>query len=117
MDFNNVWISGRVVSEPVLGKTGNGIDALTFKMKTIESERDEATGKWTERYTTMEYVVYGRLARIAAAEIKKYSYLAVEGRLCVSSWDAEEGRRHRVQCQVRRYRIEEPERRKPVMTA
>lgn len=117
MDFNSVWISGRVISDPVLGKTSGGIDALSFKMKTIENELDETTGKWIERYTTMEYVVYGALARIASAEIKRNDFLAAEGRLCVSSWNAPEGRRHRVQCQVKRYRIEEAERKTRVVPA
>ena len=107
MDFNSVWLSGKVMAEPIAGKTGNGIDALSFKMITKQAEQDRDTGKWFDRNTVLEYVLYGSLAKIAAAEIHRDDQVAVEGRLSVSTWDKGKGPQHRVQVMVEKYDVQE----------
>lgn len=114
MDFNSAWLSGRVIQDPVTGKTTNGIDALTFKMITTENDRDAKTGVWREREMVLEYVVYGGLAKIAAAEIRRNDRLSVEGRLTVSTWEKNGRLCSRVQVVVCRYRFDEAPRNRRV---
>lgn len=114
MDFNQAWLSGRVIQDPVIGKTSNGIDALSFKMITKENEQDASTGTWRERATVLEYVVYGALAKIASNEIKRDDRLSVQGKLTVSTWEKGGGVRHRVQVVVTRYNVEDIRRGKKV---
>ena len=111
-DFNSTFLSGRIVSVPVAGKTKKGIDALSFKVRVTEDERDEATGKWVERETVLECVAYGALARMAASELHAGDQIYIEGRNVVSTWEQEGNVRHRVQIQVKRYSAEPAQKRK-----
>ena len=112
-DFNYVWLSGVVTDDPRSGLTADNIDALSFKMATVENRQDFATGAWRESTMVLKYVIYGSLAKIAAAEIRRGMRLSVEGKVTISHWNKGNGPQHRVQIDVRRWRVDDARRQRP----
>ena len=82
---NRVILVGRLVAQPELRETGNGIHVTTVRIATNDREQAEFH----------DVVLWRQLADFAAAYMSKGRLVYVEGRLQGRTWEASDGSQRR----------------------
>ncbi len=95
--LNRAQVIGNVTRDPEVKTIGSGQMVASFSVATNSSWTDKM-GQKQEKSEFHNIVVWGKLAEIAQAYIKKGRKLYVEGRMQTRDWEGEDG--------VKRYRTE-----------
>lgn len=85
MNFNKVFILGRLTADPQLKTIPSGQSVATFSIATNRVWTDK-TGKKQEEVEYHNIVVWGRQAEVANQFLAKGSVAFIEGRLRTRSW-------------------------------
>lgn len=87
---NKVQLMGRLGQDPELKTVGNGQAMLKLRLATNERFKS-AQGEWKDDTQWHSTVAWGKLAERMAAQVRKGSGIAVEGRLVHSSYEGKDG--------------------------
>jgi len=90
--FNNVILVGRLVREPELRYTPNGVALAKF---TLALDRPRANGQAEKETDFIDCVAWRQQAEHISNYGEKGRLMGVEGRLQVRKWDAPDGTRRR----------------------
>lgn len=115
-NLNKVFLIGRLVADPQLQHTNDGIPFTRFRIAVNRPYKDR-NGNWQEDTLFIDVVVWGKAADRAVSRFNKGTRILVEGSLRQSSWETESGeRRSRIEVRAERVaaldprrEIEEPE--------
>jgi len=98
MNFNKVFLLGRLTSDPELRNLPSGQPVCNFRMATNRNWTDRESGEKQEKVEYHTVVAWRKLATIVSQYLRKGGLVFVEGRLTTRSWDDSSG--------VKRYRTE-----------
>lgn len=90
--LNRAQVIGNVTRDPEVRQTGGGQMVASFSVATNSSWTDK-TGQRQEKAEFHNIVVWGKLAEIAQAYVKKGRKIYVEGRMQTRDWDGEDGQK------------------------
>jgi single-strand DNA-binding protein len=90
--LNRAQVIGNVTRDPEVRQTGGGQMVASFSIATNSSWVDK-TGQRQEKAEFHNIVVWGKLAEIAQAYVKKGRKIYVEGRMQTRDWDGEDGQK------------------------
>lgn len=90
--MNHIVIIGRLTKDPELRYTPNGVAVATF---TVAVDRPVKQGKEKEA-DFIPTVTWQKLAENCTEYLRKGRMVAVEGRLQIRSYDAQDGQKRRV---------------------
>jgi single-strand DNA-binding protein len=94
MNFNKVFILGRLTADPQLRSTASGQPVASFALATNRVWTDKV-GQKQEATEFHNIVVWGRQAEVASKFLTKGSLAFIEGRLQTRSWDDKDGQRRK----------------------
>lgn len=94
--LNRVILIGRLTKDPELRYTPNGVAVTTFSLAV---NRDFKNAKGEKDTDFINIVVWRQLAELCANYLSKGKLAAVEGRLQIRSYDAQDGQ-HRTVAEV-----------------
>ena len=86
--LNKVILIGRLTREPELRYTGSGIPVANFS---IAVDRPYSNQQGERETDFIRIVVWRKLAEVCAKNLGKGRLVAVEGRLQISSYEAQDG--------------------------
>lgn len=92
--LNHIVLIGRLVRDPELKHTGNGIPVCTFRIAVDRDQADKETGRREADF--VDIVTWRTTAKFAAKYFHKGSLAAVSGRLQIRSYDDKNGERRSV---------------------
>lgn len=95
MNFNRVFIIGRLTNDPQLKTTPGGQSVATFSMATNRTW----VNKQGVRQQDVQYhniVVWGRQGEVANQFLKKGTMAMIEGRLQTRKWQDKQGQNHSI---------------------
>lgn len=95
--LNRAQIIGNVTKDPEVRQTSGGQTVASFSVATNSSWVDK-TGQRQEKAEFHNVVVWGKLAEVAQAYLKKGRKVFIEGRMQTRDWEGEDG--------IKRYRSE-----------
>lgn len=91
--MNHIVIIGRLTRDPELRYTPNGVAVANF---TVAVDRTFTNAKGEREADFIPVVVWQKQAEICANHLRKGRLVAVEGRLQIRSYDAQDGQKRRV---------------------
>lgn len=91
--LNRVVLIGRLTADPQLRYTQNGTAVTTF---TLAVQRNFANQQGEREADFIDIVAWRKLAELCANFLSKGRLTAVEGRLQIRSYEAQDGTRRRV---------------------
>lgn len=94
MNFNKVFVLGRLTADPQLRATASGMQVANFSVATNRVWTDKA-GSRKEDVEFHNIVVWGRQADVASRFLKKGSLVFVEGRLQTREWEGKDGQKRK----------------------
>lgn len=86
--LNKVVLIGRLTRDPELRYTGSGIPVANF---TLAVDRQYANQQGERETDFIRIVVWRKLAEVCAKNLGKGRLVAVDGRIQVSSYEAQDG--------------------------
>ena len=86
--LNRVILIGRLTREPELRYTGSGVPVANFSLAV---DRPYANQQGERETDFIRVVVWRKLAEVCAKNLGKGRLVAVEGRLQISSYEAQDG--------------------------
>ena len=86
--LNKVILIGRLTREPELRYTGSGVPVANFSLAV---DRPYANQQGERETDFIRVVVWRKLAEVCAKNLGKGRLVAVEGRLQISSYEAQDG--------------------------
>jgi single-strand DNA-binding protein len=89
---NKVILIGRLGQDPETGTTAGGEKWASLSVATSEQWKDKKTGEQQERTEWHKVSIFGKLAEIAAAHLKKGSQVYLEGMNRTRKWQDKEGK-------------------------
>lgn len=95
--LNRAQLIGNVTKDPEVRQTSGGQTVASFSVATNSSWVDK-TGQRQEKAEFHNVVVWGKLAEVAQAYLKKGRKVFIEGRMQTRDWEGEDG--------IKRYRSE-----------
>lgn len=90
--LNRAQVIGNVTRDPEVRQTSNGQVVASFGIATNSSWTDK-NGQKQEKAEFHNIVVWGKLAEIAQAYLKKGRKVFVEGRMQTRDWEGEDGQK------------------------
>jgi single-strand DNA-binding protein len=84
-DLNMAAIVGKVIGEPKMKSTGNGLQILNFSISNQRSSKK--SGEWQNEYSYIDCVVFGDYAANIAKYLKAGAMVAVCGGLRQDRWE------------------------------
>ncbi|HCJ10610.1 MAG TPA: single-stranded DNA-binding protein [Clostridiales bacterium] len=91
--LNRIVLIGRLVRDPELRYTPNGVATATF---TLAVDRPFVNQKGERETDFIDIVTWRKLAEVCASHLGKGRLVAVDGRLQIRSYETSEGQRRRV---------------------
>lgn len=91
--LNRIVLIGRLTAEPEMRYTSNGIPVTTF---TLAVQRDFPNQQGERETDFIDIVAWRKLAELCANHLSKGRLTAVEGRLQIRSYKAQDGTTRRV---------------------
>ncbi|MEW6724965.1 MAG: single-stranded DNA-binding protein [Bacillota bacterium] len=91
--LNRIILIGRLVKDPELRYTANGVAVGGFRIAVDRPFTDQQGERQTD---FIDIVVWRKLAETCAQHLNKGRLVAVEGRLQIRSYEAADGQRRRV---------------------
>jgi single-strand DNA-binding protein len=91
--LNRIILIGRLVRDPELRYTPNGVATATF---TLAVDRPFVNQKGERETDFIDIVTWRKLAEVCASHLGKGRLVAVDGRLQIRSYETSEGQRRRV---------------------
>ncbi|MEQ9135774.1 MAG: single-stranded DNA-binding protein [Thalassobaculum sp.] len=95
MNFNKMFVLGRLIRDPEGRETKNGAPVTNFSVATNRSWTQD--GERKEETEFHNVVVYGNQGRSCAEYLVKGSLVLVEGRVQTRSWESEGVTRYRTE--------------------
>jgi single-strand DNA-binding protein len=89
--LNRADVIGNTTRDPEMRTTSGGQNVLTIGVATNERWKDKATGEDKERTEFHNVVLWGELATLTAAHLKKGMRVHVSGRVQTRSWETKQG--------------------------
>ncbi len=91
--LNRIILIGRLVKEPELRYTPNGIPVATFRLAVDRPFTNTQTGQRETDF--IDLVTWRKLAETCAQHLGKGRLVAVEGRLQIRSYETQDGQKRR----------------------
>jgi len=91
--MNRVCLVGRVATDPELRYTPNGVAVATFRLAVRDTFRKTENGQYATDFFDIE--VWRERAEYASNYLTKGLLVAVQGRLAVREWTAQDGTKRR----------------------
>ncbi len=88
---NKVIIVGNLGQDPEVRFMPNGDSVANITVATSESWKDKQTGEQKDKTEWHRVVIFGKLAEIAGAYLKKGSKVYLEGKLQTRKWTNQQG--------------------------
>ena len=88
---NKAVIIGTLGKDPEIRYAASGNAVVNINVATNESWKDRETGEAQQRTEWHRIVIFGKLAEIASAYLKKGSQAYFEGRIRTNQWQDKEG--------------------------
>lgn len=93
---NKVILIGRLTADPDVRATASGLHVTNLRLATnTYATNGDGDGDRKEYTEFHDLVVFGRLAEVAAAYLRKGRLLYAEGRQRTRSWDSPDGQKRR----------------------
>src|SRR4029077_4508682 len=89
--INKVILIGNLGADPETRAMPSGMTVANLRVATSESWRDKQSGEQQERTEWHRVAMFGRLAEIAAEDLKKGSQVYIEGSLRTRKWTDKQG--------------------------
>lgn len=90
--MNRVILIGRLVADPALRYTPNGVPVASFTVAVDRPFKNQQGEKETD---FIDIVVWRKLAELCANHLEKGRMVALEGRLQIRSYEAQDGTRRK----------------------
>lgn len=100
---NKVFLIGRLGRDPEVRYTPNG-DAVA-NLSIAVGEKYKKDGETKEKVTWVDLVAWRKLAEVLAEHLHKGSLIHVEGKLQMREWEAEGGKRRKIEVLVQNVRF------------
>lgn len=88
---NRCIFIGRLAADPEARTTQTGAKVCNFRLAVSEKWTEKASGEKKESTTWVPVVVWGPLANVAEAYLKKGSQCYIEGKFSVRKWTDQSG--------------------------
>lgn len=89
--INKVIIVGNIGADPETRNLTSGDLVTNIRVATTESWKDKATGDKKEETEWHRVSLFGKLAEVASAYLKKGSQVYIEGRIKTRKWQDKDG--------------------------
>lgn len=90
MDFNKIFLGGRLTRDPQLSYTPNQTPVVDFGLAT-NYKRTGKDGNLKEEVCFVDCVAFGRTGENINKYLSKGGSIFIEGRLTFDSWEAQDG--------------------------
>lgn len=101
--MNQVILMGNLTRDPELRTVPSGSHVADLGLAVNDGYKDK-DGKWVERATFVDVVVWGRQAEQSAEHLAKGDPVMIEGKLQLDQWETDQGEK-RSKLRVRAWRI------------
>ncbi len=90
--INKVIVVGNLGQDPETRYMPSGAAVTNFTVATNESWKDKQTGEQKDRTEWHRVAMFGRLAEVAAEDLRKGSQVYIEGKLRTRKWQDRDGK-------------------------
>jgi single-strand DNA-binding protein len=97
--MNRATIAGHLGADPELRHTQNGTPVLNFRVASNE-RRKGADGEWQDHTEWHAVVVWGARGKALADILRKGSFVAVDGTIRTTSYEAKDGSGKRYRTEI-----------------
>ncbi|WP_417571207.1 single-stranded DNA-binding protein [Parolsenella catena] len=97
MSINRVNITGNLTRDPELRATAGGTQVLSFGVAVNDRRRNAQTGEWEDYPNFVDCTMFGNRAEAVGRFLAKGMKVAIEGKLCYSSWDKDGQKRSKLE--------------------
>ena len=94
--INHISITGNIARKPELRATATGNKVLSFTVA-VDEARKQADGTYADYASFIDCTLFGNRAEALADIVGQGDKVAVQGRLHQSRWDAEDGKRSKLE--------------------
>lgn len=91
MSINRVVLTGRLVREPEIRRTANGMAILNFGIAVNDRRKNHQSGEWEDYANFIDCTMFGTRAESVSRFLTKGTKVGIEGKLHYSSWTAKDG--------------------------
>jgi single-strand DNA-binding protein len=89
MDFNKVFVAGRLTQDPEITNLPGGTPVCDFRLAINRRWNDPDTGEKREEACFIDVKCYGKRAPVLQQHLRKGRNVLVEGRLRMDRWEVE----------------------------